>query len=510
MRSFSWKQWPLALKLTATITTIVILVVMVVTLLGIRRERQNFQAELESQAVLLLNTISANVADSLYFFNVDFLADFMLDLGESGVVTFGRIYDTDGRIVADAVDVDGRFTVDPDPFGQQLLASDAPIFEWHNEELLAGQAVIIGRETIGAISIGLPTTQLTQKINQVRNQGIAVAVVAVGIGLVLALLFSRSITEPIQEMIEATARVSQGDLSQRVTIHSGDELATLGQHFNEMTHALRNALRRMEEEIEGHKKTEAELQIAKDAAESANRAKSTFLANMSHELRTPLSAILGYSELMLEQLREGDDQDFDQHLKRINTSGKHLLGVISDILDLSKIEAGRMQLQLDEVDVKTLVQEVATTAEPLIIKNSNKFKISLDHDLGLIYTDEAKMRQVLLNLLSNASKFTHNGTISLTATRQHLPEGADWLQFAVQDTGIGISPENLSLLFKPFVQVDSSTTRRYEGTGLGLAVSQSFCHMMGGKVTVESEVDKGSTFTVHLPVKMEETAVLTP
>jgi len=244
------RKRPLLLKLTVTITTIVILVVAIVTLLTIRRERQTFQAELEQQAALLLNTLGASSVDSLYFLDADFLSDLMLDLGRFEVITFGRIYDRDGRIVADAFDPSVRFSFNPDSFGQQLLASKDTVYAWQDNQLVAGQAVTVGNDTIGAVSVGLPTASLAPKIAAVRNQGIVVAVSAVLLGSLLALFFSRSITEPLQAMVNATQRVRRGDLTQRVEVHTADELAVLAAHFNQMTDQLRETLHQMEQEIE--------------------------------------------------------------------------------------------------------------------------------------------------------------------------------------------------------------------------------------------------------------------
>ncbi|MCA9957579.1 MAG: HAMP domain-containing protein [Anaerolineales bacterium] len=493
---------PLALKLTATITIIVVLVVAIVTLLTIRRERQTFQAELEQQAALLVNTIAASSADSLYFLDADFLSDLMLDLGRFEVITFGRIYDEDGRIVADAFDQSILFSFDPDPFGLQLLQTGDTLFTWQDEQLIAGQSVIIGSEVVGAVSVGLPTAFLEPKIAAVRNQGIIIATIAVIIGLILALFFSRSITIPLQAMIQATQRIMAGDLTQRVDIHSKDELALLGGHFNQMTAQLQQTLEQMEQEIDERKRAQIALEAARDAAESANRAKSTFLANMSHELRTPLSAIIGYSELMLEQIELDDYEELEDELKRVIHAGEHLLMIISDILDLSKIEAGKMELVPETFDLTDFIESVAMTAQPLAHKKGNKLVISCDEALGEFYADRSRVRQILLNLLGNAAKFTDHGTITLTAAREQAATGST-IRFTVSDTGIGIPNEQMRLLFKPFVQVDPSSTRRYEGTGLGLAISHRFCQMMGGRIMVESEVGKGSTFTVDLPVAVD-------
>src|SRR5262249_23854173 len=203
----------------------------------------------------------------------------------------------------------------------------------------------------------------------------------------------------------------------------------------------------------------------KDAAESANRAKSAFLANMSHELRTPLNAILGYSEMLQEAAQDVGQPDLIGDLQKIHAAGKHLLVLINDVLDLSKIEAGKMELYLETFPLMPLVQEVASTVQPLLDKNGNRLEIRCPPDVGAMRADQVRVRQSLLNLLSNANKFTERGTIGLTVTRGP-GSGGDWITFEVSDTGIGMSPEQIGKLFQSFAQADASTTRKYGGTGL--------------------------------------------
>jgi signal transduction histidine kinase/DNA-binding response OmpR family regulator len=235
--------------------------------------------------------------------------------------------------------------------------------------------------------------------------------------------------------------------------------------------------------------------------ESASQHKSQFLANMSHELRTPLNAIIGYSEMLQEEAAELGQEDFLPDLQKINAAGKHLLALINDILDLSKIEAGRMDLYLESFDLVPMLCDVVTTVQPLVEKNANTLAVHHAADLGAMRADLTKVRQALFNLLSNACKFTTQGTITLEVGRD-TADGAAWLTFRVSDTGIGMTPAQMGKLFQAFTQAETSTTRQYGGTGLGLAISRHFCQMMGGDISVESALGQGSTFTIRLPAEV--------
>ncbi len=251
-------------------------------------------------------------------------------------------------------------------------------------------------------------------------------------------------------------------------------------------------------EIDRHQNTLKMLTVAKEDAERANGAKSDFLAKMSHELRTPLNAVLGYSEILLEDAElEGRGEQIAD-LQKISAAGKHLLAMVNDILDISKIEAGKMELNIEVVDLDKLVDEVESTARPLAAKNTNAFIVERSGELGKIRADATKLRQAIFNLLSNAAKFTQNGKITL-AVRREVRNRANWVVISIADTGVGISKTQQSQLFSNFSQASPTIAAKYGGTGLGLSLSQNLCRLMGGTITVDSEAGKGSCFSIHLP-----------
>lgn len=264
--------------------------------------------------------------------------------------------------------------------------------------------------------------------------------------------------------------------------------------------AINQQLRQLNERLEDKVAARTlELSHARDEAVEANQIKSQFLANMSHELRTPLNAIIGYSEMLKEEADEMGEAAFADDLHKIHTSGRHLLTLINNILDLSKIEAGKMELYLEAVELPALIDDLVATVGPLVAANRNKLVLEgVESGLGAIRSDATKLKQILLNLLSNAAKFASDGTITLSLTLERW-NGLPGVSFRVRDDGIGMSPEQMENLFMAFKQADASTTRKFGGTGLGLAISQNLCSMLGGTITVDSRLGEGSSFTVWLP-----------
>ena len=403
------------------------------------------------------------------------------------------IYTKDGKVFAGYVRRDQPKTVDwpkPGPDGH----------EFQGGELLLFQPIIArGTDRVGTIYLRLDTAELRALLWRYFFIGTVILAGALLVTFVISSKLQKVISEPILELASTAREVSEKkNYSIRATRRNGDEIGFLIDRFNEM-------LARIEQREKELEEVNGQLLQSQREALAATQAKSQFLANMSHELRTPLNAIIGYSEMLQEEAEEAGEQTLVPDLKKIHTAGKHLLNLINDILDLSKVEAGKMELYLETFDLTTLLNDVAATAELLVKKKNNQLKMICAEDLGAMRADITKVRQSLFNLLSNASKFTENGTVTLEAVREPFA-GGDWIVFHVTDSGIGLTPEQMGRLFQAFSQADASTMRKYGGTGLGLAISRKFCQLMGGDLTVRSEPGKGSTFTIRIPVEVREAA----
>jgi signal transduction histidine kinase/CheY-like chemotaxis protein len=348
---------------------------------------------------------------------------------------------------------------------------------------------------------GMVEARTSQHVDVLRARSVVIAQVVLGLmGVAVALLLlglvllQRRVIRPVAELALAASRAERGDYSGRVSIRTKDEIGQLARAFNQTASAIQG-------DISARERNAVELARARESADEANKAKSGFLAKMSHELRTPMNAIIGYSEMLIEDAEEDGNEAAASDLRKIHGAGNHLLALINDVLDLSKIEAGKMDLYLETFEIPSMIEEVVATIDALVKKNGNQLRVDVEPTLGEMRADLTKVRQTLFNLLSNAAKFTEGGEIVLTV-RPERAGGVDGVRMAVADSGIGIPQDKLEHVFAEFAQADESTSRDFGGTGLGLAISHRFCQMMGGKIAVDSTVGEGSTFTIWLPLEV--------
>jgi signal transduction histidine kinase/DNA-binding response OmpR family regulator len=383
------------------------------------------------------------------------------------------------------------------------LHGDEDGFGWHLNDIVAAQTIYV------------PSDEVFAKGHQylALTMGIFVSIFAAVVLLINGLL-KRRVIHPIKQLTAIARKIKTDTMtaeqvsefdSPTITnvARRADEPGQLARAFQHMAHEVAAREQNLSQAVDQRTAQLAEsmkaAQQAKTQAESANTTKSKFLANMSHELRTPLNAIIGYSEMLIEEITDLGTPGLIPDVQKIHGAGQHLLGLINNILDLSKVEAGKVELFLETFAIAPLIEEVSATLRPLLTKNHNTLAINCPDNIGSMQADVTKLRQSLFNLLSNASKFTENGTITLAVEWRE----AHWLTFCVSDTGIGMTPKQQAKLFQSFTQADASTTRKYGGTGLGLVITQQFCQIMGGDIQVESEAGKGTTFTIRLPEQVQ-------
>ena len=435
-------------------------------------------------------------------------ADILATLRGEPHVIEARIFGHNERPLASySRDRSARLPTMPGPDGEVFDSNSLVLF----------RPIVLNGERIGTVYQKSELDDLRTRLTEYGIIGLGVVLISMCAALLASSALQRLISEPVHHLAEMASQVSKNNnYAVRATKRGDDEIGDLVDQFNAMLsqihlrdlelQASRNHLeervaertQQLQAEIAERESAQKALVEAKESAEASNQAKSSFLANMSHELRTPLNAIIGYSEMLEEDALAAGNKMAVMDLRKIKGAGRHLLTLINDVLDISKIEAGRMEVHKEIFQVSDLLDDTASTVEPMARKNGNQLLVSCEDPAARIETDPVKFRQSLLNLLSNACKFTQNGTVRLDVKLSEVKD-QKWLDWTVSDTGIGIAPDQMEKLFKSFSQVDSSSTRKHGGTGLGLAISQRLCELMGGTIFVESKPGQGSKFTMRLP-----------
>jgi len=507
------------LTLLVMLTTSVALLVTAVQFItkDVRDSRRRTLADLN----ILARILGEDTMSSLEFGDKDYADRTLAGLKAVPHLVAAAVYKKDGGIFAKYIAKGASPNVLP-----QTPPPEGHVFQ--KGHVAVSQPIVHGEENLGSIYLTFELVEIWQRVGE---NCFVIAVMLVIAGLVAFFVtarLQRLICQPIMHLADVANAISEKqDYSVRATKQTEDEIGFLIGCFNGM-------LARIQKHEATLREVNEQLANSEKRAMTATEAKSQFLANMSHELRTPLNAIIGYAEMVSEELKEAGQTRFVSDLEKIYAAARHLLALINDILDLSKVEAGKMTLCVETFDISLAIQEIVTTVRPLLTKTGNHLELVCPEDLGTMRTDKTKLRQILFNLLSNAAKFTERGSIKLEVRRcddcpllsqgvggKGQPAGrttgflpvpcppssvssASLISFSVTDTGIGMSPAQLGGLFQAFNQADATTTRKYGGTGLGLAISKKFCHLLGGDLNAVSEPGKGSTFAFTLPAHLGE------
>lgn len=479
MRRLYWHNVPLASKLTLAITLLVVLAVTSVTLLAIQREQDDFRDDLEEEATLLLNILSFTSSDAIYKLDIDRLQDVMEELGRSKrIIVAGRFYDSEGRIIADGIRKANTFQFEPDPFGKRLINRDGITFEWKDDQLLAGKAVVIQNQIFGAVSIGLPTAPLVAKTETMRQQGLIIAAITIIVGAIMALLISRSITVPLLQVASASQRIAQGDFTQHINVQGNDEIAALANAFNQMSLSLQE----------------------NEVLKQANHFKSELISIAAHDLKNPLTTVIGFADLLKDGVGNAEEQK--EMIERIVDSTQRMLNIVKRLLQSAALEGGRVTLSRAPIDAAVLVETIKERRELQALRKNQRLVFESVQNV-IVDIDEDRMLESFDNLVENAIKYSPSGAtiyVSLTCS-----DGT--ARFEVRDEGLGLSEDDMGKIFGKFQRLSSVPTDGESSTGLGLSIAKQFVEMHGGKVLAISDgKGKGSTFAIELPLAKNESS----
>jgi len=505
-----WSKLPIRTKFTLLTMSICIVALMLSSVGVIAWARINTRNQLTQQLQVIGDLVGTSSIAAIESGDGEAAARLLAALRSEPLVESATITLPDGTRLAD-------YRGNPVPGSD---ASSLPGLSDLGGSIDVVRPIFVDGRSVASIEIQGSLRSVQEQIRQyIQLVSVVIAISAIA-ALLLAVRLQRVISGPIFRLAHTARRISTiGDYRVRAEKETGDELGELVDQFNEMLSQIerrdaeliktrdqledrvRERTKELEAEVAERRRTEEQLILAKAAAEEANIAKSTFLANMSHELRTPLNAVLGYSEMLREDAVDGGDEQLVKDIDQIIIAGRHLLSLINAVLDLSKIEAGKMQFEVETFDLAQFVNDIVELTTPLAKKRQNEFLVGpLDH-LGQMISDRTKVQQILINLLGNACKFTKGGRIRFDVLRGG--DLVDEVSFRIEDTGIGISKEQQAQLFRDFSRADDYEARQNEGTGLGLAISQRLCRLLGGRIEMKSELGVGSTFTLILPCQLE-------
>ena len=446
---------------------------------------------------------SVRISDSTGLVNVQ--------LGRVNSSLPGFKFTGDAHQPVSMVSSDGSVLIFEAPIIQSTLAVDD-----YQEHSNVENSKKVDHPILGTVIVEMSLESTFNSQREIMLRGAFYTLLGLVFTGLLAMRIGRAVTDPILEIAQGVQKLEKGKLDTYISTGATGEIKLLESGINSMAAALQGAQENLQDQIhlatgelrntlQELEQKNAELEIEREKAYEANQSKSQFLANMSHELRTPLNAIIGYSEMLEEELSEVNDTKYVDDILKINSAGKHLLSLINDILDLSKVEAGKMNVFLETTEIVAICEYTVATIRPLAERNNNRLVLDCPTDIGEMYSDVTKIRQVLFNLLSNACKFTQHGEVTLAVRREEGPEG-DWITFSVSDTGIGMSEDQMQNLFEAFSQADATISRDYGGTGLGLAICKRFTELMGGHLTAKSKPGKGSIFRLQLPAEAKNHA----